>query len=269
MTIGEAEVGRALAATGGRAVHDVVVRKRERVHEFERGRGVYDARVGAVAVRTDERAITEGGAEPLAAGGDERAQRLDRFGQPVVDRPPAGELGREEIVDPPLDPRRERDQRRRERRLLRTGRGHPRTVVAPGQPERNAPARARTVDLSDSLLGSAPSAILIIALGTIVLLFLMTGSLIVPLKADDTGARVSETAPDADAAPAAPDVRLTTDYPTAVNIALGRENAQIALARGRLRLGGDVEALVRRSDALGALNDATAALREATTYPSP
>ncbi|MEO6532301.1 MAG: MMPL family transporter [Pseudolysinimonas sp.] len=42
---------------------------------------------------------------------------------------------------------------------------------------------ARTVDLSDSLVGSAPLAVLIIALGTIVLLFLMTGSLVVPLKA--------------------------------------------------------------------------------------
>ena len=42
---------------------------------------------------------------------------------------------------------------------------------------------ARTVDLSDSLLGSAPWAALIIALGTVVLLFLMTGSLVVPLKA--------------------------------------------------------------------------------------
>jgi RND superfamily putative drug exporter len=42
---------------------------------------------------------------------------------------------------------------------------------------------AHTVDLSDSLLASAPWAALIIGLGTIVLLFLMTGSLIVPLKA--------------------------------------------------------------------------------------
>ncbi len=66
-----------------------------------------------------------------------------------------------------------------------------------------------------------------------------------------------------------PDVRLTTDYETAVAIAVGRENAQIALARGRLRLGGDVEALVRGAAALGALDDATTALRDATTYPSP
>jgi hypothetical protein len=66
-----------------------------------------------------------------------------------------------------------------------------------------------------------------------------------------------------------PDVRLTTDYETAVAIAVGRENAQIALARGRLRLGGDVDTLVRGAAALGALDDATAALRAVTTYPSP
>ncbi len=66
-----------------------------------------------------------------------------------------------------------------------------------------------------------------------------------------------------------PDVRLTTDFETAVAIATGRENAQIALSRGRLRLGGDVDALVRGAVALGALDDATAALRDATTFPSP
>jgi len=42
---------------------------------------------------------------------------------------------------------------------------------------------ARTADLSDSLVASAPWAVLIIALGTIVLLFLMSGSLVVPVKA--------------------------------------------------------------------------------------
>jgi hypothetical protein len=66
-----------------------------------------------------------------------------------------------------------------------------------------------------------------------------------------------------------PDVRLTTDYETAVSIAVGRENAQIALARGRLRLGGDVDALVRGAAAVGTLDDATSALRDSTTYPSP
>jgi len=42
---------------------------------------------------------------------------------------------------------------------------------------------ARTVDFSSSLLASAPWAALIIALGTVLFLFLMTGSLVIPLKA--------------------------------------------------------------------------------------
>jgi len=65
------------------------------------------------------------------------------------------------------------------------------------------------------------------------------------------------------------DVRLTTDYGTAVAIARGEENAQIALAHGRLRLGGNIDTLVRSASALGALDDATAGLRGETTYPSP
>jgi hypothetical protein len=81
---------------------------------------------------------------------------------------------------------------------------------------------------------------------------------------DDDGARVTEGA-----TPERPDVRLTTDYPTAVAIALGKENAQIALAHGRLRLGGDIDILARRAGGLAALDDAAAALRAATTYPSP
>jgi uncharacterized membrane protein YdfJ with MMPL/SSD domain len=42
---------------------------------------------------------------------------------------------------------------------------------------------ASTADLADSLVRGAPLALLIIVLGTVVLLFLMTGSLVVPLKA--------------------------------------------------------------------------------------
>ena len=82
------------------------------------------------------------------------------------------------------------------------------------------------------------------------------------LRIDADGARIT-TGATADVA----DVRLSTDYATAVAIALGEENAQIALARGRLRLGGDIDVLVRRADALGALVDATAGLRATTTYP--
>jgi RND superfamily putative drug exporter len=42
---------------------------------------------------------------------------------------------------------------------------------------------ASTADLADSLVRGSPLALLIIVLGTVVLLFLMTGSLVVPLKA--------------------------------------------------------------------------------------
>jgi RND superfamily putative drug exporter len=42
---------------------------------------------------------------------------------------------------------------------------------------------ASTADLADSLVRGSPLALLIIVLGTVVLLFLMTGSLIIPLKA--------------------------------------------------------------------------------------
>jgi hypothetical protein len=65
------------------------------------------------------------------------------------------------------------------------------------------------------------------------------------------------------------DVRLTTDYATAVAIAAGKENAQTALAEGRLRLGGRIDLLVRRAPAFAALGDSTAALRAVTTFPSP
>ncbi len=62
------------------------------------------------------------------------------------------------------------------------------------------------------------------------------------------------------------DVRFTTDYATACAIARGDENAQIALAHGRLQLGGDVDALAHRSDVLTALGDGAAELRRVTTY---
>jgi hypothetical protein len=84
------------------------------------------------------------------------------------------------------------------------------------------------------------------------------------LRVDAGGARVSAGEPVERA-----DVRLTTDYETAVAIARGEENAQIALAHGRLRLGGNIDTLVRSAGALGALDDATADLRGETTYPSP
>ena len=63
-----------------------------------------------------------------------------------------------------------------------------------------------------------------------------------------------------------PDIRLTTDYGTATAIARGNENAQTALARGGLQLGGTLDVLSRHADALAALDDATSELRATTTY---
>jgi hypothetical protein len=55
---------------------------------------------------------------------------------------------------------------------------------------------------------------------------------------DRSGGRLDETAEPVT-------VRLTTDYQTAAAIERGDENAQTALAAGRMRLGGSVDDLVR------------------------
>ncbi len=82
---------------------------------------------------------------------------------------------------------------------------------------------------------------------------------------DARGGHAGPTA-TGDARDAPPDIRLSTDYGTATAIARGSENAQTALARGRLQLGGTVDVLSRHADALAALGDATAELRATTTY---
>ena len=68
---------------------------------------------------------------------------------------------------------------------------------------------------------------------------------------------------------AAADVRLETDYVTAVALSRGTANAQAALADGRLRVSGDVARLAAHAAALAALDDLFAALRTTTTYPAP
>jgi len=73
------------------------------------------------------------------------------------------------------------------------------------------------------------------------------------------------------AAPGAPDadVRLETDYVTAVVLARGETNAQVALADGRLRVSGDVVRLAAHASALARLDDVFSAVRASTTYPEP
>jgi hypothetical protein len=65
------------------------------------------------------------------------------------------------------------------------------------------------------------------------------------------------------------DVRLETDYVTAVALSRGTANAQAALADGRLRVSGDVARLAVHASALATLDDLFAAVRTATTYPAP
>jgi hypothetical protein len=83
------------------------------------------------------------------------------------------------------------------------------------------------------------------------------------LHVDGSGARVQPGHAEA------PTVRLTSDYVTAVAISRGEENAQTALAAGRLRVGGDVEILARYTETLTAFDHSTATLRFTTIYPPP
>ena len=65
---------------------------------------------------------------------------------------------------------------------------------------------------------------------------------------------------------AAADLELTQDYDTAVAISQGTLTPAVAFASGRLKLGGQVGLLVRHGDALAALADAFAVVRETTEY---
>jgi putative sterol carrier protein len=61
-----------------------------------------------------------------------------------------------------------------------------------------------------------------------------------------------------------PDLRFTTDYATAAKIAAGELGAQRAFVEGRLRVGGDLGALIRHQKALSTIDDALAAVRART-----
>ena len=65
----------------------------------------------------------------------------------------------------------------------------------------------------------------------------------------------------------APDIVLHTDLAIACDLARGVVNAQHALAAGRLRVGGNLDALVERSDVLRGLDDVFASVRTTTTFP--
>lgn len=62
------------------------------------------------------------------------------------------------------------------------------------------------------------------------------------------------------------DASFTVDYPTAAAVAKGELAVQVAFMQGRLKLGGDVNVLIRRSAELKGLDDALAAVRTETEY---
>ncbi|MDP8988268.1 MAG: SCP2 sterol-binding domain-containing protein [Actinomycetota bacterium] len=62
------------------------------------------------------------------------------------------------------------------------------------------------------------------------------------------------------------DVTFTTDWETAVAVATGSSSAQDAFTSGRLRVRGDVTALLRHGRAFDGLHALFAGLRERTTY---
>jgi hypothetical protein len=62
------------------------------------------------------------------------------------------------------------------------------------------------------------------------------------------------------------DIRIETDYATAVALARGDVNAQTALADGRLTVSGDLARLAGHAAALAKLGDLFAAVRGSTTF---
>lgn len=63
-----------------------------------------------------------------------------------------------------------------------------------------------------------------------------------------------------------PSVTFGLDYDTAAEIARGDLAAQAAFMQGRLKLGGDVNVLIRQHAAIDGLTDALAGLRSETEY---
>ncbi|HEX2578056.1 MAG TPA: SCP2 sterol-binding domain-containing protein [Aquihabitans sp.] len=65
-----------------------------------------------------------------------------------------------------------------------------------------------------------------------------------------------------------PDLRLVQDHATAVGIADGTGSAQRAFMAGRLRVGGDLRALLRHQEVLAGLHDVFAEVRATTDLGS-
>lgn len=62
------------------------------------------------------------------------------------------------------------------------------------------------------------------------------------------------------------DVGFTTDLATAVGVATGAQSAQTAFLDGRIRLGGDVQALITHQGVLAGIDDVLAPVRARTAF---
>lgn len=65
-----------------------------------------------------------------------------------------------------------------------------------------------------------------------------------------------------------PDATVAQSYETAVALSTGRLTVEAAIMGGRIRLSGDLGALVRHHDALAAVAGAFGEVRDRTTYES-
>jgi hypothetical protein len=81
-----------------------------------------------------------------------------------------------------------------------------------------------------------------------------------------TAVRAVTRPSDVSADDASADVRIETDYATAVALARGQLNAQTALADGLLRVSGDLARLAAHASALARLGDLFASVRATTTF---
>ena len=94
---------RRLAATSGRAVHDVVVDEGEAVQQLDAGSDVQPRAVVRIAARGEEAVAAEERAEPLAAGQRRPRQEVDRFCEPRVDGGPPVALTPQDGAEVVLD----------------------------------------------------------------------------------------------------------------------------------------------------------------------
>ena len=285
MTVAEGPVdGREPAPEVG-AVHHVVVDERERVEQLEAAPASTHGVARRVAAGSDEGPVAERGAEPLAAGRDELAQRAQRGVEVRVDGAPALDLRSSSAVM--------RASTRSPTSARHAGAPCDRAGPAPLAPSSIARWYARPLsDLPSGRRYDPPVAEFLTPewvaeldeaarrsstlgkLGT-------NPPFTVELRVHDAPGHSGDDADREDGdgefvfqvafadgsarfamdSPAEPDLLVLLDARFAARIRSGDATVQDALAAGALKVRGDLEGLVSRAAALSAVGDVFAALR--------